>query len=391
MKKNVLLGVSGGIAVYKSCELVSALRKMGYDVKVVMTSNAMEFVSPLTFETISQNAVVTDMFAEKPHYEVEHVSLAKWAGVFIVAPATANVIAKLANGIADDMLTTVYMASEAIKIVCPAMNTKMYLSDANRANLDILRSRGVHIVEPASGLLACGDVGVGRMEEPSVIADFVDKILTPKPDFRGKKVLITAGGTREDIDGVRYIGNRSSGKMGFAIAEAVLDRGGEVKLVCGSVSAEKPVGCEIIDVESTEDMLEAVMSAQEGCDAFVMSAAPADYKIRNKFSHKVKDAELTLELIKNPDIAKTLGAVKGNRPLVVFAAETEELLSNAEKKLRSKNADLIVANDVTMEGAGFNCDTNIATLMFADGRIESLPIMSKRELADAILDGITDL
>ncbi len=391
MKKTVLLGVSGGIAVYKACELVSALRKKGYDVKVVMTENATEFVSPLTFETISKNAVVTDMFAEKPHYEVEHVSLAKWAGVFIVAPATANVIGKIANGIADDMLTTTYMASEAIKIVCPAMNTKMYLSEANEKNLEILRSRGVHIVEPASGALACGDVGVGRLEEPAVIAEYVDKLVTPRPDFRGKKVLITAGGTRENIDGVRFIGNRSSGKMGFALAEAVMDRGGKVKLICGSVGAAKPDGCEIVDVESTEDMLKAVMAAEKECDAFIMSAAPADYKPKNKYTHKIKDASLTLELIKNPDIAKNVGAVKGNRPLVVFAAETEDLLANAEKKLRSKNADLIVANDVTREGAGFNCDTNIATLMFADGRIESLPIMSKRELADVILDGITDL
>lgn len=391
MKKNVVLGVSGGIAAYKSCEIVSRLRKCGYNVKVVMTENATEFVSPLTFETLSKNAVIRDMFAEKPHYEVEHVSLAKWAGVFLVAPATANVIAKFANGIADDMLSTTYSASEAVKVICPAMNTKMYLAEANLKNLETLKARGVHIVEPNEGLLACGDVGVGRMEEPERIVAFVDGLLTPNPDFRGKKVLITAGGTTEDIDGVRYIGNRSSGKMGFALAEAVVERGGEVTLICGKVSVEKPQNCEIVSVVSTQDMYDAVLERVETHDVFIMSAAPADYKVKNRSSEKIKAEALTLELVKNPDIAKAVGKVKGNKKLIVFAAETNDLIVNADKKLRSKNADFIVANDVTKEGSGFDVDTNVATILYADGRMDALPMMTKRELADVILDGIIEL
>ncbi|MBO5304905.1 MAG: bifunctional phosphopantothenoylcysteine decarboxylase/phosphopantothenate--cysteine ligase CoaBC, partial [Clostridia bacterium] len=249
MKKNVVLGLCGGIAVYKSCEIVSSLRKLGYDVKVVMTDHAKEFVTPLTFETISKNAVINDMFAPKPHYEVEHISLAKWAGVFLVAPATANAIAKFANGIADDMLSTSFMATEGIKVVCPAMNTKMYLSEANLANIEKLKRNGVIIIEPQSGMLACGDVGIGRMEEPSEIVKKVDELLTPNADFRGKKVLITAGATLEDIDGVRFISNRSSGKMGIALAEAAIERGGQVTIVCGKVSVPLPKNCAIKKVQ----------------------------------------------------------------------------------------------------------------------------------------------
>lgn len=389
--KNVVLGVSGGIAAYKSCEIVSRLKKLGYNVKVVMTEHATEFVAPLTFETLSKNAVIKDMFEEKPHYDVEHISLAKWADVFLVAPATANVIAKFAGGVADDMLTTSFAATEAIKVVCPAMNTKMYVADANEKNLQILKERGVHIVEPTEGLLACGDKGVGRMEEPVNIVGYVDKLLTPIADFRGKRVLVTAGGTTEDIDGVRFIGNRSSGKMGFAIAEAVIARGGLVTLICGSVSAKIPADCKVVSVKSTNDMLEAVMNEEKNCDAFVMSAAPADYRVKYRFSQKIKSDTLTLELVKNPDIAAKIGEIKGRRTLVVFAAETENLLENAAQKLIKKNADMVVANDVTKEGAGFNCDTNVATIIFADGRTESLPIMTKRELADVILDGIVSL
>ena len=391
MKKNVVVGLSGGIAVYKSCEIVSSLRKLGYDVKVVMTQNSTEFVSPLTFETLSKNAVIKDMFAEKPHYEVEHISLAKWAGAFLVAPATANVIAKFANGIADDMLTTSFMATEGIKIICPAMNTKMYLSAENLENLEKLKKNGVIIIEPNSGLLACGDVGVGRMEEPSEIVKKVDELLTPNPDFRGKKVLITAGATLEDIDGVRFISNRSSGKMGFALAEAVMQRGGQVTLVIGRVSVPIPDKCTVVKVCSTLDMYDAVTSRIEEHDVFIMSAAPADYRVKNRVDKKIKSETLTLELVKNPDIAKAVGQVKNDKKLVVFSAETNDLLENAMKKLFAKNADMVVANDVTEQGAGFDVDTNIATLMYRDGRIISLPIMSKRELADSILDGFSEL
>ena len=389
--KNVVLGVSGGIAAYKSCEIVSGLKKLGYSVKVVMTENATKFVAPLTFETLSKKAVILDMFSEKPHYEVEHISLAKWADVFLVAPATEDVIAKFACGIADDMLSTAFQATEAKKVICPAMNTKMYLSKANVKNMEELKKCGVEFIDPAEGMLACGDVGVGRMEEPVNIIKHIDEMLTPIADFRGKKVLITAGGTKEDIDGVRYIGNNSSGKMGVAIAEAVKERGGDVTLVCGNVSIAPPQNCDIINVISTIDMYNAVLERVESHDVFIMSAAPADYRVKNRFDKKVKSETLTLELVKNPDIAKAVGERKGNKVLVVFAAETNDLLVNAEQKLIKKNADIIVANDVTQEGAGFNCDTNIATIMYADGRMESLPLMQKRELADAILDGISSL
>ena len=391
MKKNVVLGLCGGIAVYKSCEIVSSLRKIGYDVKVVMTDHAKEFVTPLTFETISKNAVINDMFAPKPHYEVEHISLAKWAGVFLVAPATANAIAKFANGIADDMLSTSFMATEGIKVVCPAMNTKMYLSEANLANIEKLKQNGVIIIEPQSGMLACGDVGIGRMEEPSEIVKKVDELLTPNADFRGKKVLITAGATLEDIDGVRFISNRSSGKMGIALAEAAIERGGQVTIVCGKVSVPLPKNCAIKKVESTLDMYDAVMEEIDNHDVFIMSAAPADYRVKEKFSNKIKTQSLVLEFVKNPDIAAAVGEKKNNKKLVVFAAETEDLIANAAQKLAKKNADMIVANDVTQEGAGFDVDTNIATLLYADGRIDSLPVMQKRELADEILDGIISL
>lgn len=389
MKKNVLLGVSGGIAAYKSCEIVSGLRKLGYDVKVIMTENAKQFITPLTFETLSKNEVVTDMFAEKAHYEVEHISLANWAGVFLIAPATENVIAKFANGIADDMLSTVYAATTAPKILCPAMNVEMYRSEANLNNIRTLEKRGVTIVEPTEGLLACGDIGKGRMEEPSEIIRKVDELLTPRPDLRGQKILITAGGTTEDIDGVRFIGNHSSGKMGFALAESAMERGAEVTVVCGRVSVDPPKGCEIIRVKSTQDMFDAVVPRVNEFDVFVMSAAPADYRVKNKAAQKIKTEKVTLELEKNPDIAQRVGELKGDKKLIVFAAETNDLLENAANKLLKKNADMIVANDVTAEGAGFDCDTNIVTLIYRNGMMDALPMMTKREVADAIFDGLT--
>ncbi len=391
MKRNVVVGVTGGIAAYKTCELVSRLVKAGYGVKVVMTEHAKEFVSPLTFETLSKNAVIGDMFAPKPHFDVEHVSLAKWAGVYVIAPATANVIAKVAGGVADDMLTTSFLATEAVRIVCPAMNTVMYKDEATKNNLAALKERGIRIIEPGTGRLACGDVGVGRMEEPEEIFEQIDRILMPNPDYRGKRVLVTAGGTSEDIDGVRFIGNRSSGKMGAAVAEAVLARGGEVTFVYGNISVPVPNGVKAIPVLSTQDMYDVVLKEMEDCDVIVKCAAPADYRVKEKFSSKIKSETLTLELVKNPDIAKAVGERKGKRILVAFAAETDDLIKNAAKKLASKNADLIVANDVTEKGAGFNSDTNIATLLYADGRMESLPIMAKTELADTILDAIQSL
>jgi phosphopantothenoylcysteine decarboxylase/phosphopantothenate--cysteine ligase len=391
MKQTIIVGVSGGIAAYKSCEVVSKLKQLGYNVKVIMTENAVQFVSQLTFETLSSNEVITGMFTPKEHYDVEHISLAKEGALFLVCPATANVIAKFAQGIADDMLSTTFLASKAIKVICPAMNTAMYESEANTKNLELLKLNGVHILEPSSGILACGDIGKGRLPEPKDIINYVDNLLAPNPDFRGKKVLITAGATIEDIDGVRFISNYSSGKMGIALANAVLERGGDVILIAANISVAPPAKAEIIRVKSTEDMYNAVMNNLERADVIIKAAAPSDYHVSQKFDKKIKSEILHLDLVKNVDIAKEVGKVKGNKVLVIFSAETNDLIENASKKLSSKNADMVVANDVTMEGAGFMTDTNIATLIFADGRIDSLPIMSKDSLANIILDGVNSL
>lgn len=388
--KCVVLGISGCIAAYKSCEIVSGLKKLGYKVKVIMTENAREFVMPLTFETLSGNRVVTDMFEPKKEYDVEHISLAKEADVLLIAPATANVIAKFASGIADDMLSTVFLACKAKKVICPAMNTAMYENDATQKNIEELKSKGCIFIEPETGFLACGDVGKGRMSEPKDIIFGVDKLLMPKPDLRGKRVLITAGATRENIDGVRYISNRSSGKMGIALALAAQARGAYVKVIFGSVSVAIPKGIDAVRVESTADMYKSVMDSYEDFDIIIKAAAPSDYSVESPFEKKIKSDALTLRLKKNVDIASELGKVKGGRKLVVFAAETNDLLENAKEKLLKKNADLIVANDVTLEGAGFDVDTNIVTLIDRSGKTEALPVMTKREVADRILDRFAD-
>lgn len=390
MKSNkcVVLGISGGIAAYKTCEVVSGLKKLGYTIKVIMTKNATEFITPLTLETLSGNRVVVDMFAEKERYDVEHISLAKEADVFLVAPATANVIAKLANGVADDMLTTTYLASKAIKVICPAMNTNMYEDEATQKNLHILKDRDCVIIEPESGLLACGDIGKGRMSEPKDIIREVDKLLTPKPDLRGKRVLITAGATREPVDGVRFISNHSSGKMGISLAEAALERGAEVTLVAANISVQPPKNAKVLSVTTTSDMYNTVLAELAEADIIIKAAAPSDYKVKNYSPSKIKSATLTLELEKNVDIAAEVGKHKGNKKLVVFAAETDDLIKNAKQKLENKNADMIVANDVTKEGAGFGTDTNIVTIIKRSGETLSLPLMKKRELSDIILDNI---
>lgn len=389
-KKTVILGVTGGIAAYKACEVVSRLRKLNYDVRVVMSQNATEFVTPLTFETLSNYRVVTDMFDKERSYDVEHISYAKLADAFVVAPATANFIGKYAEGIADDMLTTTIMATKSPVIICPAMNTNMYMSPAVQANMKTLKDRGVHFVEPGTGLLACGDVGKGRLAEPCDIVDFIDRLLTPNPDMRGKTVLLTAGGTEEPIDGVRFITNRSSGKMGMAIAEAALERGGKVILICGRVSVPVTAGAEVVNVQTTEEMYKAVMENLSRADIVIKAAAPSDYRVKNYSQSKIKAESFSLDLVKNVDIAKEVGKVKGDKKLVVFAAETEDLIKNAYKKIEAKNADLIVANDVTAEGAGFGVDTNIATIIKRGGGITSLEKMSKKELADVILDFLSE-
>lgn len=386
-KFNVLLGVSGGIACYKSCEIVSRLKKLGAGVDVVMTAHATEFVSPLTFETLSARPVASDMFASKKQWEVEHISLAKKADLCIIAPATANVIAKIADGIADDMLTTTFLALKCPIIIAPAMNTNMYENIAVKENLDKLKSRGVIVVDSIEGRLACGDSGKGKMAEPVDIVAKAVETLCPKTDYAGKKVLVTAGATRENIDGVRFITNRSSGKMGIEIAKAAVKRGAKVTLIKGLTQIDVPTYIDkVVSVETTCQMYDAVMENYADCDVIIKAAAPSDYRPKDKIENKLKGETLSLELVKNPDIAKAVGQVKGDRKLVVFCAETQGLIESAKQKMKSKNADIVVANDVTLEGAGFDTDTNIVTIITRDGKTNSLPKMSKSEVADVILD-----
>lgn len=387
--KNVVLGVSGGIAAYKSCEIVSRFVKLGANVDVIMTEHAEEFVTPLTFETLSNNRVVRGMFEERTEHDVRHVSLAKKADALIVAPATANVIAKFAQGIADDMLSTTWLACKGLKVVAPAMNTAMYEDEATVSNLQILRSRGVVVIEPATGRLACGDTGKGKMAEPADIVGEVQSLLQPVRDFDGKTVLVTSGATEEYIDGVRVITNHSSGKMGCAIARAAAERGAKVVLVHGNMSVPVPENvAKSVAVKSTEEMMKAVLAEVPASDVVIMAAAPADYKVKNTFSQKIKSETLTLEFVKNPDIAAEVGKIKGDRILVIFSAETENLLKNAKGKLAKKNADLAVANDVTREDAGFFVDTNAATIIDRDGNAQEYGVMPKTELADIILSAV---
>lgn len=386
---NVLLGVSGGIACYKACEVVSRLKKLNAGIDVVMTKHATEFVAPLTFETLSNRPVVSDMFSREREWEVEHIALAKKADLCIIAPATANVISKLAEGIADDMLTTTYLALKCPVIIAPAMNTNMYENPVIKANLEKLRKSGVIVIDSAEGRLACGDVGKGKMAEPIDIVAKAVEVLCPKRDYAGKRVLVTAGATRENIDGVRFITNRSSGKMGIEIAKAAVKRGAEVVLVKGLVQVSVPSYIsKVVAVESTEQMYEAVMANYKDCDVIIKAAAPSDYRPKKKITDKLKGEEITLELVKNPDIAKAVGKEKGERKLVVFCAETRELMESAMKKLADKNADMVVANDVTMQGAGFDSDTNIVTIAKKDGFLKSYPVMPKSQVADVILDEI---
>ncbi len=389
---NIVLGVTGGIACYKACEIVSRLKKLGAGVDVIMTKNATEFVQPLTFESLSARPVTVDMFAPKKKFEVEHISLAKKADLCIIAPATADVIAKIAEGIADDMLTTTVLAMKCPILIAPAMNTNMYENKITQKHIKDLKDRGFIFIDPVSGRLACGDKGVGKMAEPIDIVQKILEVLIPNQDFKGKKVLITAGATREPIDGVRFITNKSSGKMGLEIAKAVIKRGGSVKLVKGRTSVDIPQYIQdIVPVETTQQVYEAGMDAYKDSDIIIKAAAPSDYKLKHKFDNKIKDEELTLSLVKNPDIAKEVGKVKGDRKLVIFCAETTDLIDNALKKIKSKNADLVVANDVTKEGAGFDVDTNIVTICTKDGQVHPYDKMLKREVANVILDEISRL
>lgn len=391
MRKRVLLGVTGGIAAYKAPTIASHLRKNGVDVSVVMTDSATKFITPLTMETMSGNRVITDMFSRDFPYEVEHISLAKSSDLVLIAPATANFIGKVANGIADDMLSTTIMASKGIKVFAPAMNTGMMTDESYLKNVETLKARGAIFIEADSGILACGDVGKGRLPDPDVIVGKCLELLKANNDYAGKKVLVTAGATIETIDGVRFLSNSSSGKMGIALADEAYSRGADVTLICGKVTANVPSYLKRIDVTSTEDMLNAVLNEVPNHDIIIKAAAPADYAPIKVFDNKVKSTTLTLELVKTKDIAAEVGKVKGNKKLVIFSAETENLIENAKQKLIKKNADLVVANDVTEEGAGFNVDTNIITLITADGEITPHEKATKQVVANIILDKILDL
>ncbi len=389
--KNIVLGVTGGIAAYKACDLISRLKKQGALVRVVLTANGAKFVPPLTFETLSSNPVVTDTF--EPRKSLEHISLAKWADAFVIAPASANCLAKLANGIADDLLSTTALAMTAPLLIAPAMNANMWRHPATQANFRLLLERGAKTVGPMSGHLACGDDDVGRMAEPEQIVEALDALLNPRRDFEGRHVLVTAGPTVERIDPVRYITNRSSGKMGYAIAEAARDRRAEVVLVSGPVNLAAPDGVEVVKIESSAELCAAVLARGDWADVVIQAAAPADYTPVNVSETKIKKTGvgMMLELKNTTDIAKTLGERKHpGQVLVAFAAETDRVLENAKGKLEKKNADLIVANDVTRPGAGFGVDTNAVTLITRQDE-NALPVMSKRDVADAILDKVAAL
>ena len=390
MKKPcVVLGVTGGIAVYKACELLRLLQKRGIDVFVVMTQNACRFVAPLTFETLSGHPVAVDTFDRPQTWEVEHIALAKRADLFLIAPATANIMGKMACGIADDMLSTTVMATRAPVLVAPAMNTGMWENAAVQQNVKTLRARGVEIVAPVSGHLACGDSGAGKLEDVAVIAERACELLFAKKDMEGLRVMVTAGPSREALDPVRYISNRSSGKMGYAIAQAAQKRGAEVTLLSGPVAIEAPQGVKLVPFTTTQDLLDRASELAQEQDLLIQAAAPADYRAKEIAPQKIKKQggePMTFTLVENPDVAATLGKAKRSGQVFVgFAAETNDVLAHARDKLARKNLDMIVANDVTRPGAGFDVDTNIVTLITKDGQ-EALPMMSKAEVAQRILD-----
>ncbi len=387
--KHIVLGVTGSIAAYKIASLASMLKKQKADVTVIMTQNATNFITPVTFETLTGNKCLVDTFDRNFQYSVEHVSLAKQTDVFLIAPASANVIAKAAHGIADDMLTTTLLACECPKIVAPAMNTRMYRNPIVQDNMKILESYGMEVIAPAIGYLACGDTGEGKMPEPELLLEYILKALKPK-DMAGMKVLVTAGPTREKIDPVRYISNHSTGKMGYAIARAAMMRGADVTLVTGRTEITPPMGVQTVDIVSAKDMAQAVKQRAKEQDIIIKAAAVADYRPKNTADEKMKkkDDELMIELARTEDILGYLGEHKeAGQFLCGFSMETENMIENSRKKLEKKNLDLIVANNLKQQGAGFGTDTNIVTLLSKEDTIQ-LPIMSKEEVADKLLDHI---
>ena len=392
--KTVVLGVSGGLAVYKACDLVSKLTKAGINVHVIMTQSATEFVAPLTFQTLSQNYVVEDMFESPKTWDVEHISLAKKADLFVLAPATANVIGKVANGISDDMLTTTVMATKAKVLVAPAMNTNMYENPIVQRNIQILKDLNYEFVEPESGRLACGDVGSGKLASVDTIFEKIISLLNVEQDLKGTSIIVTAGPTVESIDPVRYITNRSTGKMGYSIAKKAIERGADVTLISGPTNILPPQNLKkFIKTESAEDMYNAVLENIKDNQVVIKSAAVADYKPKGYSDKKIKksDDDLSIKLDRTKDIALEIGKIKEDKILVGFAAETNDLLENAKGKIKKKNLDFIVANDLTQEGAGFGVDTNIVKVIDKDGIISEYPKMKKEEVADVILDKIKTL
>ncbi|NCU16228.1 bifunctional phosphopantothenoylcysteine decarboxylase/phosphopantothenate--cysteine ligase CoaBC [Pallidibacillus pasinlerensis] len=394
-RKNILLCVTGGIAVYKAVALTSKLTQAGFNVKVMMSENACKFVTPLSFQAISRNDVYTDTFDEKDPSKIAHIDLADWPDLILIVPATANIIGKLANGIADDMISTTLLATVKPVWVAPAMNVHMYHHPAVQRNMSILSEFGYEFIEPGEGYLACGYVGKGRLEEPETIVEHVKNYFSEKiePILKGKHVVVTAGPTRERIDPVRYITNFSTGKMGYAVAEVAAQLGAKVTLISGPVNLDVPKGVKVVHVESAEDMYNAVLSHYENADAVVKTAAVADYKPAQIHDQKVKkqDGDAVINLVRTKDILAELGKRKAHQILVGFAAETTNVDEYARKKLKSKNADMIVANNVTTKGAGFGSDTNIVTFYKADGTKKEFSILSKQKVAMEILKEVHEM
>jgi len=392
-KKTVVLGVTGGIAAYKTASLASMLVKDGYDVQVLMTQNATNFINPIVFETLTKHKCLIDTFDRNFEYNVEHVAIAKKADVVMIAPATANVIGKLAHGIADDMLTTTVMACRTCpKIIAPAMNTEMFLNPVVQDNIRILKKYGYEVIEPSEGYLACGDVGAGKMPEPEILFEYIYRTVAWPKDMTGKKVLVTAGPTQEPVDPVRYITNHSSGKMGYAIARVAAARGAEVTLVTGQTSIEKPLFAKVIPVVTARQMFEVVCANAEEADIVCKAAAVADYRPKHVSDNKVKkkDGNMSIELERTDDILKYLGEhKKEGQFLCGFSMETENMIENSRGKLERKNLDMIVANNLKVEGAGFKGDTNVVTLITKSEQ-EQLPLLSKEETAARVLDKIME-
>ena len=383
--KNILLGVSGGIAAYKVLDLCSRLKKSGANLKIIMTKSATEFINPLSFETMGKCQVHTDLFTGH-HEKVHHIEVAKWADLMLIAPASANTIAKMANGIADNFLLSTYLACDKDVFIAPAMNTNMLKAKTTQRNLKILKDDGVRIIKPEPGLLACNTIGDGRLEEPIEIIDYLEDYFTEK-DLLGKKIIVTAGPTVEPIDFVRYISNNSSGKMGYNIANEARKRGAEVILISGPVKPIKVNGIKRIEIKTNADMKSAIAREFDNADALIMSAAPVDYKVKKASDKKIKKngSNLNLELVENIDIIQYFGSIKNRQTIIGFAAETDNLIANAKTKLEKKNLDYIIANDLTKWGAGFDVDTNVASIISKDA-IDNLEIMPKSQLANKILD-----